>query len=153
MKKTIFATALALFLMAGTMTFAQAGKPGPQKGEQFTVEQIAQSKTDRIVKNLSLNDEQAKKIYDLNLTQAKEMKAQREKMQAKREARAAEMKKILTTEQYTQWEQMRGPKGGMNGQAHHGKMQKHQGKRGMQGQQGQNCGQCQCQMMNSKTNE
>ena len=82
---------------------------------------MATRMADGMKKELNLNDEQYKSVYNLYLKRGEEMKARREKgeqnQQVNREARREEMKKsqevlnaelqrILTTEQYSQYEEM-----------------------------------------------
>lgn len=104
---------MALCLLAGTSAFAQDSKRAPRMKERPTAEQMAQRKTDRMVEKLNLDENQSKQLYELNLQEIKNMQAQHEQMRAARKARAEKMKKILTTEQYEQWQQMQGPKPGM----------------------------------------
>lgn len=108
MKKMIFTAAMALCLLAGTSVFAQDKKSAMTPKERPTVEQMAQRMTDRMTKELKLNEAQAKQVYDLNYQQVKEMQAMREKMRAAKKAEAEKMKSILTTEQFMQWSQMQG---------------------------------------------
>lgn len=113
MKKFLF-TIVALLLSAST--FSQQ----PQRRE-FKPEEMATRMANGMKKELNLNDEQYKSIYNLYLKRGEEMKARREKgeqnQQVNREARREEMKKsqealnaelqrILTTEQYSQYEEM-----------------------------------------------
>ena len=113
MKKFLF-TIVALLLSAST--FSQQ----PQRRE-FKPEEMATRMADGMKKELNLNDEQYKSIYNLYLKRGEEMKARREKgeqnQQVNREARREEMKKsqealnaelqrILTSEQYSQYEEM-----------------------------------------------
>ena len=129
MKKTIFAAVAALCLMAGEAVFAQtesASAPAAAPKERPTLEQIAQRKTDRMAERLEFTDAQKKQVYEINLQQLKEMEAQREAMRKAREARAEQMKSILSTEQFVKWAQMQqrpapkhhrmhGPKAGKSG--------------------------------------
>lgn len=113
MKKFLF-TIVALLLSAST--FSQQ----PQRRE-FKPEEMATRMADGMKKELNLNDEQYKSVYNLYLKRGEEMKARREKgqqsQQVDREARREEMKKsqealnaelqrILTSEQYSQYEEM-----------------------------------------------
>lgn len=142
MKKTIFAAATALLLMAGTALSAQAQQAGAQR--TFDPETTAKQRTAEMVQKLGLDKEQEAKVYALNLQQAEQMQQMREErkarqeqqtadrdkmraeMKSKREAHAAEMKRILTDEQYKKWEQMQHEqmgrhRGGPRGQhPHHG---------------------------------
>ena len=114
----------------------------PQRGErrEFKPEEMATRMADGMKKELNLNDEQYKSVYNLYLKRGEEMKARRDKgqqgQQVSREARReemkknqeamnAELKKILTAEQYTKYEEMLkkqqqrqrqgGPRGGQGG--------------------------------------
>ena len=113
MKKIIFAAVTLLFSVS---LFAQ----GPQRRE-FKPEDMATRMADGMKKELSLNDKQYKSVYDLYLKRGEEMKARREKgqqgqqvdrearreeMKKSQEAMNAELKKILTAEQYTKYEEM-----------------------------------------------
>lgn len=115
MKKMIVAMA-AMMLLIGTGAEAQGRRDG-MHAERPTPEQIAQKRTERMTKELSLNEEQAKQVYDLTFEQAQKGAQQRakaeaamnermERMKAAREADAQKMKMILTPEQYAKWEQM-----------------------------------------------
>ena len=134
--KKLFFTAVAL--MFSVSMFAQQ----PQRGErrEFKPEEMATRMADGMKKELNLNDEQYKSVYNLYLKRGEEMKARRDKgqqgQQVSREARReemkknqeamnAELKKILTAEQYTKYEEMLkkqqqrqrqgGPRGGQGG--------------------------------------
>lgn len=137
MKKILFA---AVALMFSVTLFAQ----GPQRGErrEFKPEEMATRMADGMKKELSLNDEQYKSVYNLYLKRGEEMKARRDKgqqgqqvdrearreeMKKQQEAMNAELKKILTPEQYTKFEEMQkkqqqqrrgqgGPRGPQGGQ-------------------------------------
>ena len=97
---------------------------------------------DGLKKELELNDEQYKSVYNLYLKRGEEMKARRGKaqqgqqvdretrraeMQKQQQAMNAELKKVLTPEQYTKYEEMQkklqqkrrgqgGPRGPQGGQ-------------------------------------
>lgn len=135
MKKFILAAVVMVFSV--TLS-AQA----PQRGErrEFKPEDMATRMADGMKKELSLDDEQYKSVYNLFLKRGEEMKARREKgqqpqqmdrearreeMKKQQEAMNAELKKILTKEQYAKYEEMlkkqqqrqrqggpRGPQGG-----------------------------------------
>ena len=135
MKKLLLA---AVALMFSVSMFAQQ----PQRGErrEFKPEEMATRMADGMKKELNLNNEQYKSVYNLYLQRGEEMKARRDKgqqgQQVSREARReemkknqeamnAELKKILTAEQYTKYEEMLkkqqqrqhqgGPRGGQGG--------------------------------------
>lgn len=121
MKKQIFAAFAAVCLMAGTSVMAQQ----PQKQmtrERPTAEQIAKRQTERMTERLKLTDTQAKEVYSYNLERAKQMEAQQGKMADARKANEAKIQKILTPEQFTQWQESQRHmqhmnKGGMKGKA------------------------------------
>ncbi len=149
MKKSIFAVAIAALMMMSVSVSAQGQKAASNAPQaKPTVEQVAQHRTDMMKKNLNLSDAQAKKIYDLNLKRAKEIEKNRTaaaadkqtRMDAMKSARAAEdaqMKSILTPEQYATWQQnlqkAAQRRDGMNG---------HKGGQGCKGGKGgkQGCG-------------
>lgn len=124
MKKQIFAALTALCLMATTTLFAQDPKPQAEPKTPPTPEQMAERQTERMTKQLNLTDAQAKQVYEVNLSQIKQMQAMREKMREARMAEADKMKTILSTEQFMQWSQMQGPRPGQPGKAPHMKHKK-----------------------------
>lgn len=86
MKKMI----LSLLFVAGLATMGMA-QERPHK-QARTPEEHAQKMTDRMAKELSLNDAQKAKIYQINLDEAKNRQANHEKTKAKMEAMKTEMK-------------------------------------------------------------
>lgn len=119
--KRIFAVAAAFCLLAAPGAFAQKQDQngnGRMTKERPTVEQMAQRQTERMTKELGLDETQAKKVYAINLKQAQQMEAARAQMLKDRQANAADMKSVLSASQYDKWSQMQGPKPG----AHRGKM-------------------------------
>ena len=137
MKKILFAAVALIFSVS---MFAQA----PQRGErrEFKPEEMATRMADGMKKELNLNDEQYKSVYNLYLKRGEEMKARRDKgqqgqqvdrearreeMKKNQEAMNAELKKILTPEQYTKYEEMLKKQQQRRG---------HGGPRGPQGRQG-----------------
>ncbi len=100
-------------------------RPGPAGGDrQFTPEDMAKSMADRMKEQLSLTDDQYTKVLELNREQTKQYanmpRPSREEMQnmtdEQREARRDEMRKyrdeynaklksILTSEQYSKYEE------------------------------------------------
>lgn len=117
MKKFILA---AFALMFSVSMFAQQ----PQRGErrEFKPEEMATRQAEHMKKELSLDDKQYKSVHALFLKRNEEMKAQfanrhqegqqvdretrRAEMIKKQEAMDAELKKILTSEQYTKYKEM-----------------------------------------------
>ncbi len=116
MKKTFLTIALGL----ATITFAQQkemDKSGKMNPEQRKVEmqKRQQEHLDKMSKDLNLSQDQIKKIKDLqdkqiadvkkNLKKNKEERNDRmQEMKKKQEAHAAEMKKILSEDQFKKWE-------------------------------------------------
>lgn len=104
MKKLLLACAI-LSLIALS---AEAQRADRHKGHG-TPEEMAERMAERMAEKLNLSEEQKKEIYALHLERATqraaEMKAQREKMQAERQAFQERMDAILTPEQKAQWEQ------------------------------------------------
>lgn len=117
MKKFILA---AFALMFSVSMFAQQ----PQRGErrEFKPEEMATRQAEHMKKELSLDDKQYKSVHALFLKRNEEMKAQfanrhqegqqvdretrRAEMTKKQEAMDSELKKILTSEQYTKYKEM-----------------------------------------------
>lgn len=108
MKKTV--VILGLLLMVNTFNNAIAQKmvkgDHVEHAKNLTPEEIAKKRTDRMIKDLGLNDSQAKQVYDLNLKQAKEnlaLKKEREALKAKAQANKSQYEKevngLLTKEQ------------------------------------------------------
>lgn len=108
MKKIGF---LLIALMMGTM----AGIA--QNWQNQTPEERAKSQTDQIKEACGLDKAQEKKVYDLSLKSGKEMAKMREGMQGggdrdamrtkmtkMRDEQNAEMKKILSADQYVKYE-------------------------------------------------
>lgn len=93
MKKSIGVVALLMIL--STATFAQREGATPEK-------RIKQQVT-TMQKELKLNDEQTAKLTKLMTEQAEKQKALAEQMKANREKSKAELKSILTQEQYIQF--------------------------------------------------
>ena len=82
---------------------------------QFDPEKMAEKQTERMVKQLSLNEKQAEQVEVIHLKYAKQQQQRREGLRAEKEARRterqkvrdakmAELKKVLTPEQYTKLE-------------------------------------------------
>lgn len=95
----------------------------------FDPKEMAKRQTDQLKETLNLNQDQEKKVYDLNLKNAEEMstlrgemmngggdrEAMRAKMTKLREAQTAEMKKILTDSQFEKYEKYLEERRGMRG--------------------------------------
>ncbi|GEC77517.1 hypothetical protein [Flavobacterium aquatile] len=117
---------LAIALVLGLTTFAQEGKPARGEREKLTTEQQVELQTKKMKLELDLNDKQTADIKKIVEKQVAKREAKRAEMQAKREkgekpskdqmfqmksemldaqiAHKAEMKKVLTAEQYTKWD-------------------------------------------------
>lgn len=110
MKKKILAVLTAAIVMAGSAV-AQPQRPDGGKREKPTPEQIAKRYTDRMTNDLNLTQEQAQKLYQINLTKVQQMQqkaeARKAEMAAERQKSEAEMKELLTPEQYQKWSEMR----------------------------------------------
>ena len=101
--------------MLSGMATAQNKSQRNDKTQTPTVEQIARQKTDKQTKELSLNSDQAEKLYQANLQDAKAHNKMRENKRKFEEQQRADMQKhreqlrtsagkILTPEQYAKWE-------------------------------------------------
>lgn len=91
-------------LMVGSVAFAQQSE-GRERGERPTAEQIAKRQTDRMKKALSLDEKQYAKLYKLNLKQAKRQAKMWRKSFEQQRAFKADVKLILTAEQFAKYEQ------------------------------------------------
>ncbi len=109
MKLLMNAFFVAIVLFTSNNMFAQ--DKTPQKPEQ-TPETMSQRHADKMKSDLNLNDEQTKKVYDVNLKYNKERQVNREKRSQERkekmaeakkknEQKNAELKNILTADQYS----------------------------------------------------
>lgn len=101
---------LLLFLLLVTsvhMSYAQDKKQSPDRSP----ETMARKNADRMKQELNLTDDQTTKVYEINLRHQKERQADRAKAEKERseklanaknkmDQRNAELKKILTDEQY-----------------------------------------------------
>lgn len=111
MKKYILAVATTLGLMA-TPLFAQQ-PDAPRKAEpkpKPSIEQMAERRTERVVRLLELTDAQRKQIYEINLKELRECAPLIEQMRSIRANAADEMKAVLSTEQFMTWSQMQRPR-------------------------------------------
>ncbi len=121
MKKLI----LAFFLLTTGAAFAQQADEQPAQGTprpQQTPEQRATSMSERMTKGLGITDEQKTKVYNLALIKAQksdELRASstgdkaldRSKMKTINDAFDANLKDILTPDQYTKWQEQRSKQG------------------------------------------
>jgi Spy/CpxP family protein refolding chaperone len=109
--KKLLATLFALM-----MAFSLAAQ-GPAKGQckkSKTPEEKAQRQSEWMKRDLGLTEKQAAEIEKINLTYAIEAEKMRQEMKEKRKVQVdnknAELKKVLTPEQYTKLEQIRAEK-------------------------------------------
>ncbi|SMB91169.1 hypothetical protein SAMN00120144_0650 [Hymenobacter roseosalivarius DSM 11622] len=93
---------------------AQRAKMSPEQRVKKTPEQRAEASAANLSKSLGLSAEQTEKVRQLNLAQAKEMDAVRTKnaenrqtAKATRSRHNAQLKAILTADQYAKYEQQR----------------------------------------------
>ena len=122
---------VALLCMVGMTAMAQKGERGNRDAmKNLSAEQIATLETKKMTLALDLTEEQQNKIQILNLEKAKTRKAKMEERKAAREneeakkptteeryamqnerldqmiAHKAEIKSVLSAEQYKRWEKM-----------------------------------------------
>ena len=100
---------IVIVLFTSNNMFAQ---DKTQQKPERTPETMSQRHADKMKSDLNLNDEQTKKVYEVNLkynkenqaNRAKREKERKEKMAAakqKNDQKNAELKKILTADQYS----------------------------------------------------
>ena len=125
MKNLIKATmVMAMSAMVFTVSAQERGLRGPRSGadqnrERPTIEQIIQHNVDQLTQDLGLNSKQQKKLTELQTKQmeamregpaAGEERPSREEMQAQMQQRQneyeAEVKKILTKEQFEKYQEL-----------------------------------------------
>lgn len=88
---------LALVLLITTSVYSQQND---RKNRDANPEQIAKNRAETLRSKLLLTDEQYTKVYNELLIAQKEMKKNTDAMKASRDAHEAQMKLILTPEQY-----------------------------------------------------
>ena len=97
-----FLLSLLLVVAIGSGALAQE-----KRGKQRDPEKMATKMTEKMVEKLGLNDDQKEKLYQSNLRFAQAKKENREEMKAAGEKHSAEMKEILTEDQYAAYQQQR----------------------------------------------
>ncbi|MGN6567868.1 MAG: DUF4890 domain-containing protein [Flavipsychrobacter sp.] len=108
---------IAILLLAGINGAAyaqdQEQAAAPQMGmrQMKSPEQRAQMLTDRLDKKLNLSDDQKKSVYDINLNTAQKMNDamqnhDRGAMRSIKQERDDAMQKVLTADQYKQYQEM-----------------------------------------------
>jgi len=107
MRNLLKGISLVAILLSATATFAQQAMP------QKTPQERAQNQTQWMQKNLSITDDQGKKIYDIILKYAQQTDAaraegpgkdRRAEMQAINSGRENELKAVLTGDQYQKYQ-------------------------------------------------
>jgi Spy/CpxP family protein refolding chaperone len=110
-KRTVLAAAIGIAALAGAVALAQPTGYGPVPGYSPAAQSAntnvdrVQARIDRMAWRLNLTDEQKAKLKPIFEERQALRIAQRKAMRDK-------LAQVLTPEQLTQWEQMRGPKGG-----------------------------------------
>lgn len=108
---------IAILLLAGLNSAAIAQDQEQLSAQQMhnrqrrTPEQRARMLTDRMDKKLNLTEDQKKSVYDINLNTAQKMNDamqnhDREAMRSIKQERDDAMQKVLTADQYQQYQQM-----------------------------------------------
>ncbi|MBN1767050.1 MAG: hypothetical protein JXR50_11630 [Prolixibacteraceae bacterium] len=113
MKRTIITSIAILFF--SVLAFAQP--PGGGQGMQFDPEAMVKRQTDEMVELLNLNADQTEKVQKLNekyqekqsemfqgMQGGGDFASMREKMETMNKEKAAELKEILTEEQFAKYE-------------------------------------------------
>jgi len=128
MKKLVGLTAIVILFSLTISAQGQNQRQGQKQGQRpnYTPEQMATLQTNKLALRLDLNENQKKAIYKLNMKNAEEREAIRAEFQKnkgqrtpitsderferensrleKQIAHKTEMKKILTDEQFQEWE-------------------------------------------------
>ena len=103
---------LGILLVAGVQFTGFAQEAEQQPRQMRTPEERAQRQTEMLAQKLTLTEDQKKKIYDVNFKTAKQMQKFREahdtaNVRMIRTASDAAYQKILTPEQYKEYETMK----------------------------------------------
>jgi len=105
MKMKMSGVLTAMMLFAAVAAYAQPQGRGDRP--QMSPEQRAEMMAGRMKTELNLTDTQADAVKNLYLSRQSQARPQDPEARAKmREEQRAEMKKILTAEQFTKWEEM-----------------------------------------------
>lgn len=101
---------LLLIAVLFSIGFAAMAQKGGQRGSA-TPEERAERITNKMAEELSLSEDQKKKVYQINLDHAKkrqaEMEARRAAMEADIKAQNQEIEALLSEEQKTKWSEMK----------------------------------------------
>lgn len=103
MKAQFLAAVTAIAILLTPAAFAQDNntRQTPKK----SVEEVAQTYTEKIAKELNLNDKQKEQFNDLCASHIKQQRAQREAMRAQKAEMHKRLQEILTPKQYAQWKE------------------------------------------------
>ena len=110
-KKSFVLVLVSLFVVS-------VSAQGPDKKPRMTPEERVSKQVEMMTKQLDLTADQQAKIKEINLKYSQqmadhakqskeEMKKNREKMETQMEAKNAELKQVLTPEQYEKWQEKR----------------------------------------------
>ena len=109
MKKVALVIAMIGLMAGGNIIFAQDGsapKPRPEKQMDYSPQQKAAKRTERMTEDLGLSADQSKKVGEINLKHAEEMEAihkqmreLKEQAKVKKDAYDKEIDSVLTAEQ------------------------------------------------------
>lgn len=111
MKKQ-FSLLVLVMILSISIGRTQPGPP-PPGAERPKPEQIAKMQTAHLKKELGLNGEQEKKVYQLHLAEAQKREALMIKAEKEHQQMETELKKILSAEQRVKFEQMPKERNGM----------------------------------------
>ena len=140
MKRLIVMSIAAILTVSAAVAQPRENNRRDGQKEKPTPEQMAEMRTERMAKHLSLSEEQQKEVLKLNLERITTQRAsieknrkEAEKATAQRNAERAkydeELKKVLTPEQYSTLEKNRASRMSENGRRHAHNMNGHQGHR------------------------
>ena len=119
MKKiAVFTAPILVLLLFSFDAFAQQGQGGPGRGYNMEPKEMAKRITNQMKETLVLTADQLPQIEKLNLKYAEKMNEARDKADGDRESmrstmmammkeKDVELKNILTSEQFTKWEEWR----------------------------------------------
>lgn len=110
-KNALMIVLLTLVSFGGFAQDKKAARP-VRGGERPTPEKMAEKRTDHMKEQLGLNDDQYKRMYEINLSQARKHQAlaaeRREKMKAERAELQKRYATVLTPEQLKKLEERKG---------------------------------------------
>ena len=144
--KILSLTLLMSILFAGTSFAQQRGQRDqqarPTSETRATPEERAARRVEMMKESLNLTPDQVTKIQALQTQRAKDQQNAHKDMQAKREAYDAQLKSILTPEQYQKLQEQRKDmrSGGKQGKGNRGGQQSKSGKGNHQGKPAQKQG-------------